>query len=456
MSGIRGTLSPDELIRIVKMAGESDEIDAKGPIAWDNGVESAGLTKDIAAFANSRNGGIIVIGKKQEKTGQFDTTGVTQEQAVTFETTKVAQWVNNHLSPPVRLVCYPAVECDGKRFVVIEVLEFDDVPVMCVKSFQRPNSSENLLKEQTIYVRNANAASAPLGLKELPSLIGLATKKKGDELLAMFHAMLQGRSLVPPPTDEERFQEELAVIEPALRPLDKRNGCGDWFFAFHPVIYNSERWPERDYLEQAVRQHAFRIVQEFPPCYKGTQGREWGIANELYSEHWALTRSGLFVVHRPFREDDIDSITAHLSCPTYETHELKLGPGQWLELGWSLRAICEAFVFMSRMAEVYDPGETIVYQLGAGPLGERRLVAYRAEMSLWEIANLYGPPDPCRASMFSRRGSLDVAEVRADWKTPCMAAMKDFIELFPSHGIDRNDLSKWVDGFLKRDSRTRW
>ena len=37
------------------------------------------------AFANSRDGGVIVIGKAEKDDNQFELTGVTPEQAATFE-----------------------------------------------------------------------------------------------------------------------------------------------------------------------------------------------------------------------------------------------------------------------------------------------------------------------------------------------------------------------------------
>ena len=125
-----------------------------------------------------------------------------------------------------------------------------------------------------------------------------------------------------------------AVLEPPMR----KEGHGEWFFAFHPARYDAARWTDRDYLEELIRKHRFRIVQEFPPSHTGTQRREWGIANSTYGEPWALTRSGLFVSRLPFREDRVvEPICAHLYCPTYDTHELSLGPGNWIEYRWSLR-----------------------------------------------------------------------------------------------------------------------
>src|SRR5438270_12075897 len=84
-----GTHSSDELIRFIEAAGESTNIDAKGPMEWDGGEASAGLTKDILALANSRDGGVIVIGKDEPADGRFVLTGLTEAQASSFDTTRV-------------------------------------------------------------------------------------------------------------------------------------------------------------------------------------------------------------------------------------------------------------------------------------------------------------------------------------------------------------------------------
>jgi hypothetical protein len=101
-----GTYSSDELTRFIEAAGESAHIDAKGPMEWDGGEASATLTKDILALANSRDGGVIVIGKSEPEDGKFVLSGLTEPEASSFDTTKVATWVNNHCSPTVSLVCH--------------------------------------------------------------------------------------------------------------------------------------------------------------------------------------------------------------------------------------------------------------------------------------------------------------------------------------------------------------
>lgn len=87
--------APERLIQWIECSGESDNIDAKGPMKWDGQANSAALAKDIAAFCNSLDGGVIVIGKTESAPGKFEYTGLTPKDAESFEPTRVANWLNS-------------------------------------------------------------------------------------------------------------------------------------------------------------------------------------------------------------------------------------------------------------------------------------------------------------------------------------------------------------------------
>ena len=438
----------DELIRYITFSGESDNIDAKGPTEWDGGVESAKLAKDIAAFANSRDGGVLVIGKEEAGSGTFVLKGVSQQQADSFDTTKVATWINNRLSPPIRLVCHRIVHA-GMTFIVITVAEFDDVPVLCIKSYQDPkNAKDCLLREKTIYVRKANAESAPLGsVDDLRTLIGLAAKKKGEELLATFGAMLKGRPLIEPSSDDDLFQKEASEVLAGL-DIDCQSTTrpGAWCVQFHPGQYQPNRWNEVEAMESLIAKNAVRLNEEFPPCFKGTHAREWGIANTLYGEVWTLTRSGLFTYYRKFRENDMPFQRRwRLSNGELEP---EIPPGKWIEFLWNLRLMAQFFMFMARMASAYEPGETIQYRLNAGPLQGRQLGTVNLDIDWWRPGH---EPDPCQAREYTHSRTVTAEDLRTGWEDECASAMKRFYELFPGHRISRETLRQWVDRFKKRD-----
>lgn len=434
-----------ELDQYIKATGESRNIDAKGPITWDSGPESASLAKDIAAFANSRDGGVLVIGKTETESGSFILTGLTDDEAKSFETTKVARWVNNRFSPPINIVCHQR-EYQGKRFVVITIGEFEDVPALCTKSFQDPsNPKKCLLRERTLYVRNSNAESAPLeSVDELRTLIGLATSKRANEMLTTFESMLKGRPLVSPPTDEELFNEELERIEQGLgQTYADQLQSGAWRLVVRSADYDAERWPDADQLEAIVGKRSVRLRDEFPASYRGTHMREWGVCNEMYGETWTLARSGQFLCVRPFWENH-----RKYECRWRDSQgnpsEPSLDPGQWLDFKANIFSITEMFMFVVRFIEEYDSGEQVLIRLQATSLAGRKLVTTDFNINLRH-------PEECRAQVFEYKRALPVEELRAEWEMTCAEAMKRFVDLFPGPKVETKTMKSWIEKFKNRE-----
>jgi hypothetical protein len=440
-----GTHSSDELVRFIEAAGESANIDAKGPMAWDGGEAAAGLTKDILALANCRDGGVIVVGKEESQPGTFVLSGLTDPQASSFETTKVATWVNNHCSPPVSVVCYRQ-EHQGRPFVVIAVSEFHDIPVICTKQFEVPGAGKSpkvLLRKGTVYLRTANAESAPLSSpEEMRQLIGLATTKRADQMLAMFQAMLKGHPLLAEPPDEERFGAEREEVRAALdAELGGQTSRGAWTLLCHPARYRASRWEETDTLKKVVERSMVRVRQAYPPASYSTHVREWGICDRQFENAFGLSRSGLFLSVRLFRENAYP-----FKNPWQTIHgppDPDIPAGQWLDFRNNLSVVVEFFMFLSRFAKNFEVGEEVVYEASAGPLAGRRLASADGNINL-------DPTEPCRAATFRRRKVVTVEALRASWEEECASALAGFFELFPHAGISKETLVTWVEKFKDR------
>lgn len=449
------TYSQEELRRIILNPAEDSHIDSKGPMTWDNGVESARLAKDIAAFANSRDGGFVVLGKEEADSGKFKLTGLTEEQAKSFDTTKVANWVNSRFSPRIRVVCYRA-EHEGNTFVVMRIFEFDDIPVICTKQFGDPhNPKKPLLQKGSIYVRTSGAESKPLQEEgELCELVGLATKKQAHVLLQHFDAMLRGRAVGEQVTDQQRSEKALDRIRNDLSDRGSLDPATGWTFFFHPASYREERWTDLATLEDLVRRTSVRISDTFPPSRKGTFRTEWGIANDTYGETWALSRSGIFFFCAEFREDsefDLKAIREHVGRYARQTNEWRraqflaeLDQFRWIEFQWNMRILIQNFAFMARFAELFDPGETVCYGFAASALRNRHLISLDSRLSL-HFEPQYR--DTCGSNRFSQKKSVSVEELLANWRDECALVMYRFFELFPDYNIPRETLRGWVDQY---------
>jgi len=445
------TYSQDELRRIIVNAGEDEYVDAKGPLLWNGKCESARLAKDIAAFSNSRDGGFIVIGKEESQPGSFTIVGLTAEAASTFETTKVANWVNSRFAPPIRLTCY-RVQHHGAELIVIRVYEFNDIPAICTRRFDDPgNSRKPILEEGRIYVRTPNAESKPLQKEgELRELVGIATKKQADVLLQHVNAMLSGSALADTLTDQEQTDNELAVIKTDLTDRGNIDLNSGWTFCFHPTAYREERWPDLSTLEAHVRTRAVRVSDTFPASQTGTFRTEWGIANDTYGETWCLSRSGIFLYYTKFREDsehELNAIREHVRCTARQANEWKyqqflesLDNFRWIEFKWNMEIIIQSFAFMARFVDLFEPGERIAYRFHATPMNNRHLVSF--DNRLW-----FDPEyrDPCGSPRFSYSRVRLLEELLAGWRDECADVMHRFFELFPDYSITDKTLRNWVE-----------
>lgn len=430
-------MPPAELIQIIESVGESDSIDAKAALFWDGGDSAADLAKDIAAFANSIDGGAIVIGKSERTPNHFEIEGVSEEQAESFETTKVASWVNSRFSPPIRLTCN-RIEYDKKVLVIVVISQFQDIPAICTKAYG--DGKDAKLKKGVIYVRNANAESSPLlNVEELRELIGIATRNHANQMLKSFQAMLKGHSpgkiFADTPDQFETLQQDILPV--LKQEVENEIEAGGWEFVCHPATYIEERWEETSKLEQIAKDSAVHVHRTFP-AFRHTHPMSWGIRGGFSDDCFGLTRSGLFVSLRPYRENFRTFKNPWQPNPDIEQ-------AKWLDFQLNLGLVVEFFMFVSRYAEQLEPSENIKLNVTATGLRGRRLVTTDSMIQL-------DPTKECREDIFHPR-DLEVSAVdfRNSWERQCVRTLHRFVELFPGdYPISSDTLLKWVEKFRDR------
>lgn len=440
--------SLEDLIPYIKTAGEDSNFDAKGPMLWDGAESSAALTKDIIAFANSRDGGVIVIGKEEPSPGEFVFSGLSRIQADSFDTTKVATWVNNHCKPSINLVCN-RVQYNGVEFIVLTIGEFDDIPVLCTKQYVVPNNKDEkqskkkpkvILRKGEIYVRSVNAASTPMStIEELRTLIGIATTKRADEMLSMFQSMMKGQPFFESKQASDPYKlEREKVLETLGNELKGKVELGCWTLICHPMTHNPSRWDEANKLKDILKKSVVRLRNQFPPINNDLHNLEWGICNEAFGNAFGFTRSGLFIAMRLFQEN---SMVYENPWPAFRDIPVE----KWIDFDLNLKIIVEFFLFLKRLVEEYEVGEEIYVELVAGPLMERKLVSM-------QTTNHLEPSDPCRSGEFRYDKIYRVESLRASWEEPCVKVLCRFFELF-NFDADRDlesIMSDMVESFKHR------
>ncbi|MEK0336988.1 MAG: ATP-binding protein, partial [Nitrosopumilus sp.] len=124
---------------------EERNLEYKGDVNWKTKSVQAKLIKTIMAFSNIPDGGAIVLGVEQE--GEiFTASGLSTNNYNSFKQDDVSDVVNGYADPYVELTVRQVLY-DNSNFIVIQVKEFSEIPVICKK-----NGIEMLIRGG-IYIR---------------------------------------------------------------------------------------------------------------------------------------------------------------------------------------------------------------------------------------------------------------------------------------------------------------
>ena len=195
---------------LIARGREAPNLEYKQSMPWDDLNLKLKLVKAALAFANTRDGGYIVIGMEQLADDRYEPQGMTPEHLAGYTLDKVQTEVNRYAAPFVSLDATPH-KYGGKTFFVIAVDPFEDVPVICTRDAET-RDAEVVLRRAAIYTRSRRmVSSAPIdNPDDMRALIDLAT----DRAVARLRARGILQSVAPSaPTDEDWFTEQERSIE---------------------------------------------------------------------------------------------------------------------------------------------------------------------------------------------------------------------------------------------------
>ncbi|MEX0874590.1 MAG: ATP-binding protein [Actinomycetota bacterium] len=198
-------MTPEELGELIAIGYERRGIEFKGPGSLRDKAYAVKVVRAVLGMANRRDGGLVVLGV-DEREGKLDATGVGEEEQGSWSFDLISEFVAPYADPSASFDL-EHLEHEGKLFVVLRVHEFEDVPVLCAKSY------EPTLRRGACYVRTRRKpeTSEIPTQTEMRELIELAVEKRLHEMLGSLQRA--GLSLERPgPTDDERFDEQIGDL----------------------------------------------------------------------------------------------------------------------------------------------------------------------------------------------------------------------------------------------------
>lgn len=140
-----------------------------------------GATATVLGMGNLRDGGLIIIGVSQRGTS-WRLDGVKPDHLNAYNIDVMKDQIDEHVSPYSRLRIGLFDHKNGRQFVVMEVGEFDDLPLVCKKN--GPNNSGVI--KGGIYVRPPRGrpkSTRVMNAIQMQDLLELATEKRVRKFL---------------------------------------------------------------------------------------------------------------------------------------------------------------------------------------------------------------------------------------------------------------------------------
>ena len=177
-------LSNEEFLKLVEAGNETPNREFKSPFSWKNRQTwrlKEKVIKTILSFANTKDGGDILIGVKDDANAPDRFCGLSSTQLNSFsDYDSLKGIIDGFASPTVR---FDVVEGHilAKKFVVIHVSEFDDIPVICRKD---GGDRGAILRKGDIYARSKSGQPSTVKVTdlELREIIEMAVTKYVNKL----------------------------------------------------------------------------------------------------------------------------------------------------------------------------------------------------------------------------------------------------------------------------------
>ena len=195
-------MTDQEFAQILELEHEASGIEFKGPGRRDNRQLFAQVVRAVLGMANRRDGGKVIIGV-EDNGGVLTPVGLIEDDLMTWRYDDIADGIATYADPSVSFDL-EVNEYNGNQYVVLEIDEFADIPVLCKRDYQ------GVLRNGACYMRSRRKPeTAELPTQEdMRDLLELATEKKLRERLAQLERV--GLIILPSVglQSTERFERE--------------------------------------------------------------------------------------------------------------------------------------------------------------------------------------------------------------------------------------------------------
>ena len=169
----------------------------------------AQVVKAVLGMSNRRYGGRVIIGVSEQGEA-LEPVGLTDDELHTWTFDAVADQVARYADPGVNFEL-EVMELEGNSYVLLQVEEFSDIPVLCKRAYN------DVLRDGACYVRTRRKPET----SEIPTqadmrdLLDLAIEKGITRYIEQARrvGLLSGPLELSLTTDDDRLDEQLGDLK---------------------------------------------------------------------------------------------------------------------------------------------------------------------------------------------------------------------------------------------------
>jgi len=174
------------------------------------------IARAAQGLSNHRDGGLIIIGVRQEKGKIVERQGVTDVVEHSYDHETIYEFVNSYASPAIELRI-SIVEVEEQRFVAISIPPFHRTPTICRKDTPAAVGDNERMKAGDVFIRPLDkiCTRKVQTAEEMDELIQRSVERRASELLRVLLA--SGRiDEALRAVEKSRFEKEVEDIEKYL------------------------------------------------------------------------------------------------------------------------------------------------------------------------------------------------------------------------------------------------
>lgn len=441
---------------------ENKNIDYKLTVKWGNKEKENEIIKDILSMANTQDGGRIIIGV-EDKT--LEITGMSDEDFNSFDNTKVNQTLKNYSDPEHNISVYKFNDFDGKKIVVINIPEYQEVPIICKKNYFNENKKQNILQEGQIYIRTESGESKTVAASSevMREFLTRAISKKSDNLLSNIRILLKGETSKPKEDIVSLYSKEIDKTKSNSSYYQvfnkEKENLGYWELISYPSEYKDERLSLSEISKIAENAVVSKRGVSFPYIKKYSSKLQTSNTSDgveylhldkmekfskysyyiIESEYYSFSQDGLFWGQKLYEEDvDIElrpyaqKYSESNSAPFYTL----------LHFREIIFSIMEFFLFFKRYYESFmDDSESIHIEINMHDCKNRFLTSIRTPM--------YGvTPTNSNQEIISFKQNFKVLDLKTDLEGCASQAIEKIFFIFNSN-IGPNAIKLHIKDFME-------